>query len=130
MGYAAAQVGTRFLASEECRIDDAYKRGIVDARSEDIVLTNTLAGVDSSVIRTPDIERRGLRAGPLAQRMLRGRKTKKLMRLLYLLRASWRFKAVKRSGSAQYWQAGRGVDDIQRIEPARAIVERFAEACA
>ena len=37
LGAAGANVGTRFLASEEASISDAWKRAIVEARAEDAV---------------------------------------------------------------------------------------------
>ena len=126
LGYAAAQVGTRFLATPECRVNQDYKQRIVGSSESDIVITNKLAGTDSSVIRTPDIEKLGLRAGPIASRMLRGRKTKKLMRMIYLLRTSLRYRQLADAGSGQYWQAGRGVGAIDDIMPAGEVVKRFA----
>jgi nitronate monooxygenase len=45
MGYAGVQLGTRFIATPECRADDAYKYAIVEAQSRDIVLTERLTGV-------------------------------------------------------------------------------------
>ncbi|MBW2509404.1 MAG: nitronate monooxygenase [Deltaproteobacteria bacterium] len=126
LGYAAAQVGTRFLATPECRVNQDYKQCIVGSSESDIVITNKLAGTDSSVIRTPDIEKLGLRAGPIASRMLRGRKTKKLMRMIYLLRTSLRYRQLADAGSGQYWQAGRGVGAIDDIMPAGEVVKRFA----
>lgn len=125
-GYAAVQVGTRFLATPECQVNQDYKQCIVDSSEGDIVITNKLAGTDSSVIRTPDIERLGLKAGPIASRMLRGRKTKKLMRMLFLLRTSWRYKRLTNTDAGQYWQAGRGIGAIHEIAPAGDIVKRFA----
>jgi nitronate monooxygenase len=126
MGYAAVQVGTRFLATPECRVNQDYKQCIVDSMESDIVITNKLAGTDSSVIRTPDIEKLGLRAGPVASRMLRGRKTKKLMRMIYLLRTSLRYRQLNDARSGQYWQAGRGIGAIDEIIPAGEVVKRFA----
>jgi nitronate monooxygenase len=38
--------------------------------------------------------------------------------------------SVTGSGTGEYWQAGRSVAGIERIEPAGAIVRRFAEAAA
>ena len=49
-GYAGVQVGTRFLATDECRVTSTYKRAIVNARSEDIVWTNKLAGVPRAAV--------------------------------------------------------------------------------
>jgi nitronate monooxygenase len=128
LGYAAAQVGTRFLATPECRVNQDYKQCVVNSSEEDIVITNKLAGTDSSVIRTPDIDKLGLRAGPIASRMLRGRKSKKLMRMIFLLRTSWRYKQLTNTNSGQYWQAGKGIGAIHEIAPAGELVKRFAAA--
>lgn len=61
--------------------------------------------------------------------MLRGRKTKHLMRSLYALRSAWTLKktALDAEGAKEYWQAGRSVADIHEILPAAAIVRACAE---
>ena len=61
-GYAGAQLGTRFIATHECKVTDSYKRAIVSAASTDIVWTNKLAGTNSSVIRTPQAPLRAPRS--------------------------------------------------------------------
>ena len=130
LGYAGAQLGTRFIASTECRASDAYKRAILAANPEDIVLSERITGVPVAVIRTPYIERIGLRSGPVARWMLRHRRTKHLMRTIYALRSLWQLKraSLDETGSQDYWQAGKSVAHIDRIEPAGDIVRRFAEA--
>jgi nitronate monooxygenase len=130
LGYAGVQMGTRFIATDECRVHPDYKRRIVEATERDIVHTERVTGVPLAVIRTPYVERVGLRAGPIARWMLRGRRTKYLMRTVYGLRYVWRLKkAVLEGGaSSDYWQAGKSVAGITAIEPAGAIVRRFAEA--
>ncbi len=126
-GYAGAQLGTRFLATTQCQIPQDYKQAIVDHGEDDIVWTNKLAGTFSSVIRTPDIEKLGLRAGPITSRLLRNRKTKKITRIFLLLRSSRRYKKVALDpGYAQYWQAGKGIGGIHAIESAGEVVQRFA----
>lgn len=130
MGYAGAQLGTRFIATEECRAAPAYKQAIVDADEGDIVLTERVTGVALSVIRTPYVDRVGTRAGPVARWMLRHRRTKHFMRMVYALRSAW---ALKRSlmdggGSNDYWQAGKSVAGIDAIVPAGQIVRDFAAA--
>ncbi|HET7039225.1 MAG TPA: nitronate monooxygenase, partial [Gemmatimonadales bacterium] len=92
LGYAGVQLGTRFIATLECRASDAYKRAILEAGEDDIVLTERITGVPVAVIRTPYIDRLGLRAGRLARWMLRRRRTKHLMRTIYALRSLWQFK--------------------------------------
>jgi nitronate monooxygenase len=130
LGYAGVQMGTRFIATPECRAADAYKEAIVAAAEDDIVLTERISGVPVAVINTPHVQRLGLRAGPLARWMLRGRKTKHWMRTFYGLRSLWSLKRglMREAPDRDYWQAGRSVSGIARIEPAGEIVRRFAEA--
>jgi len=130
MGYAGVQLGTRFIATPECRASEAYKRGIVAAGERDIVLTERLTGVPVAVIDTPSVRRLGTKAGPLARWMLRGRRTKHWMRTIYALRSLWALKRglLRDSPERDYWQAGKSVAGIDRIEPAGEIVRRFAGA--
>ena len=130
LGYSGVQMGTRFIATPECRASDAYKAAILAAREDDIVLSERITGVPVAVIRTPYIERVGLRAGPVARWMLRHQRTKHLMRTIYALRSLWQLKraSLDDTGSRDYWQAGRSVAAIDSIEPAGAIIRRFATA--
>ncbi|OYV77050.1 MAG: 2-nitropropane dioxygenase [Chromatiales bacterium 21-64-14] len=127
-GYAGAQLGTRFIATTECRAAAPYKEAILRAREEDIVLSERITGVPVAVIRTPYVERTGLRAGPAARWMLRHRRTKHLIRTLYALRSLWQLKhaSLDAAGVRDYWQAGRSVGGIASIEPAGAVVREFA----
>jgi nitronate monooxygenase len=132
LGYAGAQLGTRFIATSECGAHDDYKQAIVAAGADDIVLTERVTGVPLAVIRTPYVERIGTKAGPIARWLLRGRKTKHWMRSFYALRSAWQLKRASLAGGARaatskdYWQAGKSVEGITSIEPAGAIVRRFA----
>ena len=132
MGYAGVQAGTRFIATTECRASAPYKQAIVDADEDDIVLTERISGVPVSVIETPYIERLGLRAGPIARWMLRGRRRKHWMRTIYALKSLWQLKraSLDESGSKDYWQAGKSVAGIDEVLPAGDVVESFAAALA
>ena len=130
MGYAGSQLGTRFIATTECRASEAYKQAILAAGEDAIVHSERITGVPVAVIRTPYIERIGLRAGPVARWMLRHRRTKHLMRTAYALRSLWQLKraSLDESGDQDYWQAGKSVATIDRIEPTGDILRRFAAA--
>jgi nitronate monooxygenase len=130
LGYAAVQLGTRFIATTECTAHDDYKQAILASEEKDIVLTERVTGVPLSVIRTPWIERVGTTAGPIGRLMLRGRKTKHLMRAIYSLKSAWRLRdsSQKGGGSKDTWQAGKSVAGIHSIESAGDIVRRFAAA--
>jgi nitronate monooxygenase len=134
-GYAGVQMGTRFIATDECGAHADYKQAIVAATEADIVLTERVTGVPLAVIRTPYVERIGTKAGPIARWLLRGgggRRTKHWMRTVYALRSAWQLKRASLAGGAReatskdYWQAGKSVAGIRSIEPAAAIVRRFA----
>ncbi len=130
MGYCGVQMGTRFIATRECRASDAYKQAIIQAQEDDIVTTERITGVPVSVIRTPYIERLGTRAGPLGRWMLRGRHSKHLMRTLYALNSLWRLKRslMQEDKAGDYWQAGKSAGAIHEIRSASVIVREFALA--
>ncbi len=133
MGYAGVQMGTRFIATTECRASDAYKAAIVKAEEDDIVLSERITGVPVAVIRTPYIEKMGLAAGPISKWLLRHRRTKHYMRSMYALRSLWQLKRASLDTSdaaKEYWQAGKSVAGIESIEPAGEIVRRLASALA
>ena len=93
-------------------------------------MSERITGVPVEVINTPYIRRMGLRAGPLARWMLRGRRTKHWMRTLYALKSIWQLKrsSLDETGARDYWQAGKSVEGIHEIEPAGEIVRRFRDA--
>ncbi len=130
VGYAGVQMGTRFIATTECNSAAPYKQAIVDAGEADIVLSERITGVPVSVIRTPYIERMGLEAGAFARWMLRGRRRKHWMRILYAAKSLWQLKhaSLDEAGDKDYWQAGKSVAGVTGIESAREIVRRFAAA--
>jgi nitronate monooxygenase len=130
MGYAGAQLGTRFIATNECRASEAYKRAILLAQEADIVLTERITGVPVAVINTPFVRRAGTKSGAFARFLLRGRRTKHWMRTIYALRSLWQLKRglLQEGATDDYWQAGRSVAGIDEVEPAGDIVRRFAAA--
>jgi nitronate monooxygenase len=132
IGYQGVQMGTRFIATDECNAHPDYKNAILAAGPEDIVLTEKISGVPVAVIRTPYIERIGTRANWLARYCLRHPRLKHFMRTLYSFLAAWQLRRASREGAGykDYWQAGKSVQGIDTVEPAGAIVKRFLDALA
>ncbi len=130
LGYAAVQLGTRFIATNECRAHDDYKRAIVAAGDGDIVHTERITGVPVAVIRTPYIEHVGTKAGFLARRLLKHPKAKHWVRMYYSVQSMIKLKRSSLRGMSyqDYFQAGMSVAGIDRVEPAGDIVRRFAAA--
>lgn len=130
IGYAGVQMGTRFIATTECNAHDDYKQAILAAGEDDIVLTERITGVPVAVIRTPHLDKVGTKAGPIARWMLRGRKTKHWMRMIYSLQSLWKLKrsSLRPMSSKDFLQAGKSVAGVHRIEPAGDVIRRFAAA--
>ncbi len=130
IGYGAVQMGTRFIATTECTAHADYKAAIVQAEEDDIVLSERISGVPVAVINTPYVEAVGTEAGFLAKKMLRHPKLKHYVRTYYSLRSIWQLKRANLEGGGykNYWQAGRSVDGIDRVESAGDVVRSFAAA--
>lgn len=127
IGYSGAQLGTRFIASDECSAHSDYKNAVVKASDSDIVLTEKISGVPVSVINTPYIQALGTKAGPITRRLLRGRKTKHWMRMIYTLISVWKLKKSNAQGSnyKDYFQAGKSVAGIVTVKTVNEIIEEL-----
>ena len=126
MGYAGVQMGTRFLATHECKVTDSYKQAIVDSEEKDIVWTNKIAGNNSSVIKTDDILKGGLQTGPVINYMLRRPKLKKYARMYLMSKGIKNYSKTAFDDSVKFWQAGKGVGSIKSIESVADVVKEFA----
>jgi len=128
MGYAGVQCGTRFIATRECDASEAYKAAILTTDASGIVLTERLTGVPLAVIDTPAVRRMGLHANALERWLLKNPRTKHALRMLLTVRSAWSLRRGARVDRSQLWQAGKSVAGIHSIEPAGAIVRRWASA--
>jgi nitronate monooxygenase len=128
LGAAAVQIGTRFIASTEAKVDEAYKKAIIKAEPDDIVLTKKISGTPIAVIKTPYIEKLGTEVSKLEQFLLTNPKTKKYMKMIRVaIGSSALKKAVLGPTFKEVWSAGQGVGLIDEILPAAKIVERLVE---
>ena len=135
MGYDGVQMGTRFIATPECRASAAYKSAIIRAKAPDIVRTERVTGVPLAVIRTAYIDALGTAVGPLTGQLLRWRRTKHWVRNWLAIRSLRRLKrsslgVSKASTASEYWQAGQSVAGVTNVLPAGEIVRRFGQAAA
>ena len=130
LGYDGVQMGTRFIATDECRAHPEYKAAIVAAGPDDIVLTERLTGVPVAVIENEYVRNLGTKAGPVARWMLRGKRSKRWIRTLYALTSLRRLKksALSGQGAKEYWQAGKSVAGITDVRPVAAIMADFERA--
>ncbi len=57
LGADAVQVGTRFVTTKECDAPESYKQAYIDAKAEDIVITQSPVGMPGRAIRNSFLER-------------------------------------------------------------------------
>ncbi len=129
LGYQGVQMGTRFIATEECSASTVYKNAIVTAKEEDIVLSEKITGVPVSVIKTPFIEAMGYKAGRLTKYLLSKKKTKHWVRTFYAVMSLFKFRKslFDETGKKEFWQAGKSVDKIDEILSVREVFNEIGE---
>ncbi len=111
MGADFAYIGSAFIATEEANATAQYKQGVVDGSAEEIVYTNLFTGVHGNYLRE-SIQNAGLDpdnlpvSDPSKMNFSSGENEAK---------KAWR----------DIWGCGQGIGVIDRVVPARVLVERL-----
>ena len=92
--------------------------------------TGQVKGVPVAVIENDYVRHLGTRAGPVARFLLKGNRTKRWVRTWYTLTSLRKLKksALSNRGATEYWQAGKSVAGISRIQPVADIMREFEAA--
>jgi nitronate monooxygenase len=124
LGASAVHVGTRFIASTEASVDQAYKDAVVNSSPEDIVMTTRVSGTPAAVINTPFVQKMGLEL-PFYLKVLKEQKlTKKyVVPLIHFLGMQKLEKAATGPTWKTVWSAGQSVGLINEILPCQRIIE-------
>lgn len=126
LGASAVQIGTRFIASKEAKVDKAYKDAILKAEPEDIVLTKKISGTPAAVINTPYIEKMGLDLNPVEEFLMHRELTKKYTKMARSLWGAFLLqKAAKSTTWKEVWSAGQGVGLIEEILSVEEIMAKL-----
>jgi len=128
-GYQAVQMGTRFIASNECSAHLSYKQAIINAHETDIVLSERITGIPVSVINSAYIKKMGLKPNVFERWMLDHPRFKYFMRTVMALKAlrSLKISLLDKTGKNDYWQAGKSVETIHAVLSAGEIIEILTE---
>ena len=105
MGADLAYLGTRFIATREAMVAEAYKEMIVEARAADIVYTPNISGVHANFMR-PSIVAAGLDPDNLPAHAELDMKNEA---------KAWK----------TVWSAGQGVGAIDDLPPVAELAERL-----
>ncbi|MFN3214838.1 MAG: NAD(P)H-dependent flavin oxidoreductase [Henriciella sp.] len=108
LGADLSYVGTSFIAAEESRANDEYRRMLVEARYEDLVPSDLLTGAKANYLRASL-----LKMGLDPDNLEKGSGVN-------FSNSQDQIKAWR-----DIWSAGHGVGEVREIRPAAAIIEQF-----
>jgi nitronate monooxygenase len=109
MGADFAYIGTAFIATEEARAVEDYKRAIVEGSSDDIVYSNLFTGVHGNYLK------RSIRAAGLDPDHLPESDPSKM-----------NFGGDAKKAWKDIWGCGQGIGAIKQVQPAGQLVARLA----
>lgn len=124
LGASAVHVGTRFIASFEAGVEQAYKEAVVHSTPEDIVMTTRISGTPAAVINTDYVKKMNLEL-PLAIKILKEHPlTKKYMvPIIHFLGMRSLEQAANTATFKTLWSAGQSVGLIHDIKSCREIID-------
>lgn len=124
LGADAVSVGTRFIASTEAQVDQAYKDAVVKASPEDIVMTTRVSGTPAAVINTDYIKKIGTEL-PWYLKVLKDNKSikKYVVPLIHYLGSKSLEEAALKPSWKTVWSAGQSVGLIHEISSCKNIIE-------
>lgn len=126
LGAAGVSIGTRFIASKESPVNEAYKNSIVTSGMDDIVMTTKISGTPCSILNTEYAKKIGYEQNILEKWLSDNPKTKKWFKMLVQLRGMK--KLEKSAFGASYktlWCAGKSVEFVDDILSCSEIIERM-----
>jgi len=110
LGADFAYIGSAFIATDEARASDDYKRGIVEGTSDDIVYSNLFTGVHGNYlkasIRASGLDPDNLPASDPSVMNFAGGGSKK----------AWK----------DIWGSGQGIGAVKAVVPAAELIGRLA----
>jgi nitronate monooxygenase len=109
MGADFAYIGTAFIATEEARAVEDYKRAIVEGSSDDIVYSNLFTGVHGNYLK------RSILAAGLDPDKLPESDPSKM-----------NFGGDAKKAWKDIWGCGQGIGAIKQVQPAGQLVARLA----
>ena len=126
VGAAGVSIGTRFIASTEAKVEQAYKDAIVKSSPEDIVMTTRVSGTPAAVINTPYVQKMGLDL-PWYFKFAKDQKTLKkyVVPLIHYLGSKSLEEAATGPSWKTVWSAGQSVGLVEDILPCEQIIKNL-----
>lgn len=126
LGASAVHIGTRFIASREAGVDDAYKKAVVESSPEDIVMTTRLSGTPAAVINTPYVQKLGSELPWAVKTLLKNPQTKKYVApIVHALGSKSLEQAAQKPTWKTVWSAGQSVGLVHEVLTCQEIIEKL-----
>ena len=131
LGYDGVQMGTRFIATNECNTPEDWKGAIIKASENDIVTTKRFSGVPVSVIKSDNFKSdnnwiiRTLLKSPFKHTT---RTLLNIKSILYLKYLSKQKSSGNKNNKKQFYSAGKSVETIKGIDSANILMRTLGES--
>jgi nitronate monooxygenase len=126
LGAQGASIGSPFIATTESPVSVEYKQAVVHYGAEDIALTTKISGTPCTVIKTDYVKKIGLQQNPIESFLNKNKRLKKYAKMLtYYKGMKLLEKAAFGASYQSVWCAGPSIEFVDKIEPAKAIVDRL-----
>lgn len=126
LGAEGASVGTRFIASKECTVTDEYKKAILKAGMDDIVLTTKLSGTPCTIIDTPTARKMGYTQNWFETFMSRNPQTKRWFKMFIQARGMKKLEeSILPNNYLRLWCAGKSTELIDQELTCKEIIQNF-----
>lgn len=114
LGAEGVSVGTRFIVSKECNVNNAYKQAIIHAGMDDIVMTTKLSGTPCTIIDTPEARKMGYTQSWFERFMSNNPRTKKWFKMFVQVRGMKKLEqSVLPNNYQKLWCAGKSSELIE-----------------
>ncbi len=113
LGAEGVSVGTRFIVSKECKVNNEYKQAIINAGMDDIVMTTKLSGTPCTIIDTPAAKKMGYTQSWIERFLSNNPQTKKWFKMFVQVRGMKKLEqSVLPNNYQTLWCAGKSSELI------------------
>lgn len=133
LGAEGVSVGTRFIVSKECKVNQEYKDAIIKAGMDDIVMTTKLSGTPCTIIDTPEAKKMGYDQSWFERFMSNNPRTKKWFKMFVQVRGMKKLEeSVLPNNYKRLWCAGKSSElitaELSCKEIFDALKDEYAKA--
>ena len=126
LGACGVSMGSRFIATHECGVSEAYKEACVQYGAKDIVVTKKVSGVPLTIINTPYAQQIGTEQTALESFLNKNKRLKKWLMTVKWLRSMKVLEQAAHGASYKtLWCAGTSIEHTHSIQSIQEIIDEL-----